>query len=847
LLDLRSVSRRDVEHAGVKAASLGELARAGFSVPEGFVLTTAAFERFVAHNAFCPDSLPETVARGLLPADVTHALITAATGLGGVSLAVRSSGVAEDLSGASFAGQYMTVLDVRGADALADAVRKCWASAFSERVAAYRAARGHPGVVGMAVLVQRLVQAEAAGVAFTANPVTGDRTETVVNAVRGLGERLVSGRASPDEWLVKGDEATCRRAPEDAIDAARARAIADLARRVEWHFGTPQDIEWALSDGRLFLLQARPITRLPEETPIPVPVEPPPGFWQRETSHYPRPVSPMFRTPLAVFNLSLRSMMSEFSLLADAIEFREIGGWVYRRLVPLGGRDRPAPPAWLMPLLIRVVRPIRTRIRGAVEAVRSDKAGFFIQQWYAEWKPDLVATMARLREVDLTAVSDEDLDRHIAAVLAFFRRSLSIHTLVNGAVLVRLAEIAFACRDLLGWDDRRTFELLNGLSEKSSEPSRRLAELAQMTRDRPAVRRLLERIDHDTVERLADADRDFAEAFAAYQLEFGCRALGEVADPTLAERPTLVLGLVRDQLVRRYDPAADAAALEGKRTAAIAEARTRLAGRPAGDRERFERALARAERAYPLREDNQSYAVSAPMALTRYGVLELGRRLANHRQIAQRDDVFWLELDEARTALRQGGDARVLVAHRKAERAWVEAHPGPASHGQDPGPPPSLAALPAEARFLMQALLWAAQRVFAAEPGGHDQAAGETLRGIAASPGMYTGPARVIRNEAEFTKLQPGDVLVCPMTSPAWSVLFPSVGALVTDAGGTLSHPAIIAREYRVPAVVATGNATRLLRDGQAVTVDGTIGTVAAGTTDRRSWRPSGAVAGPIR
>jgi pyruvate,water dikinase len=549
----------------------------------------------------------------------------------------------------------------------------------------------------------------------------------------------------------------------------------------------------------------------------------------------------MFRILLAAFNAGVRHMMSEFSLLVETIEFREIGGWVYQRMVPLGGKDMAAPPAWLMPLLIRVVPSIRSRIQGAVEVIRSDKVGSLIQRWYAEWKPDLMAGIAQLREVNLAAFSDEELDRHIAAVVAFFQRSLGIHTLTNGAVLVTLAEIAFACRDLLGWDDRKTFDLFSGLSERSSEPSRRLAQLAQMARERPLIRNLLERIDDNTVKRLADADRDFAQAFATYQREFGCRALHEVADPTLAETPTLILGLIRDQLVRGYDPAAAPAVLEQKRTATIAEARAALAGRSAQDRERFERALARGELAYPIREDNQFYAVSAPMALMRYAVLELGRRLADHGQIAHRDDVFFLELEEAREALRDavhrarrdGGDLHSLVARRKAERAWVEAHPGPASYGKDPGPPPSLVALPAEARFLMGALLWANNRVFAAEHSGHKQPAGRILHGIAASPGVYTGPARVIMNESEFARLQPGDVLVCPITSPVWSVLFPSVGALLTDTGGILSHPAIIAREYRVPAVVATGNATRLLHDGQNVTVDGNTGIVELNAHER--------------
>ena len=178
------------------------------------------------------------------------------------------------------------------------------------------------------------------------------------------------------------------------------------------------------------------------------------------------------------------------------------------------------------------------------------------------------------------------------------------------------------------------------------------------------------------------------------------------------------------------------------------------------------------------------------------------------------------------------GDAGMAVLVQRmvpAELAWVEAHTAPASYGKDPGPPPSFAVLPSEARFVHEALMWVADRIYAPQQSGQEQASETTLRGIAASPGDYTGPVRVIMNEGEFAKLRPGDVLVCPITSPVWSVLFPSIGALVTDSGGILSHPAIIAREYRVPAIVATGNGTRLLRDGQIVTVNGDTGTVELG------------------
>lgn len=810
---------------GSKAANLAKLIQAGFPVPDGFVVTTDAFERFLAANDFGPDALQETVLAASFPKDIADALRDAFANLGKASVAVRSSGVAEDLPGASFAGQYETVLDVRDADSLIAAVKRCWSSAFSRRVVAYKKKHGQAGAPVMAVIVQKLVRAGAAGVAFTADPVTGDRNEAIVSAVRGLGERLVSGKASPDEWSVKENKAIRKSSPEKAIDEKQALAIAELARRAEKYFGAPQDIEWAIENGKLFMLQSRPITTLSER--VSVPAEPPPGFWQREASHYPRPLSPMFRIVQKAFNASIKRASADFSILSEGIEFREIGGWVYQRMVPLGGKDMPMPPAWLMPLLIRVVPQMRSRIKGAAETIRSDKAGACIERWYKEWKPELIADTSRLRDVNLAALSDKELDRHIGKTIALFEHSLDIHARLNFAVLISLADIGFACRDILGWDERKTFDLFSGLSEKSSEPAHRLARLTQMAGKRPAMRKLLEKIDDNTVQRLAGADKDFAKAFSLYRREFGARTLRiEISEQTLAEAPALILRLIRDQLAREYNPNADLAALEQKRAATIIEAKKLLAGRPVQDREHFERALKRGEQAYPIREDNQFYTVSSPMALLRYAVLELGRRLADNKQIEQRDDIFFSELEEARKALETGDDQRSLVKRRKAERDWVVTHPGPMSYGNKPGPPPPLDALPSEARFLMEGMLWAMNLVFAAGHAGHEQVSGEVLHGIAASPGMYTGPVRIIMNESEFDKLRPGDVLVCPITSPVWSVLFPSLGALVTDTGGILSHPAIIAREYRVPAAVATGNATKLLRDGQIVTVDGNSGTV---------------------
>jgi rifampicin phosphotransferase len=239
VLSLDEVGSADAPRVGRKAATLGALKRAGFPVPEGVVVTTEALVRALAAAGLDAAAGPDQVAAVPLPDEVADAVAAAAERLGRGPLAVRSSGVDEDLPGASYAGQYESVLGVPAGD-LAAAVRRCWASAFTRHVADYRRHRGVGREVAMAVLVQPMVAAEAAGVAFSADPVTGDRDTAVVNAVRGLGDRLVAGRASPDEWVARGAAATCRATPEGAIDAEVAAEVAALARRVEAQLGAPR-------------------------------------------------------------------------------------------------------------------------------------------------------------------------------------------------------------------------------------------------------------------------------------------------------------------------------------------------------------------------------------------------------------------------------------------------------------------------------------------------------------------------------------------------------------------------------------------------------------------------------
>jgi rifampicin phosphotransferase len=828
VLALRDSAACDVALSGSKAANLAKLLAAGFPVPDGFVVTTTAFAA-QCHGRTAPAAAKAAVLDLPLADSLADAFRDALRGFAGCALAVRSSAVAEDLPNASFAGQYESILGIRSEQAAESALRRCWASAFSPRLSGYLESVGARSAP-MAVLVQRLVEADAAGVAFTADPVGGDRRECRVSAVRGSGERLVSGAATPDEWLVRGGQARCQAAPERTLDAGQVLEIAALARRVEALFGVPQDIEWARADGILYLLQARPIsTRLTDVDASPAPGSAPPaGFWRRADSHYPLPLYPFTRSVLLpAANRGFRRMCSEFGLLTETVEEREIDGYVYLRAVPIGGKDRPPPPDWLMRPLLRIVPALRNRVHQCVEAQRGDRAGQWLVRWRSSLRVGLEARIDALRSVRLATLDDSGLDRHLADTVDLLGDSQEIHMLLNQSQNLLLAEFAFACRDLLRWDDAQAFDLLAGLSHASSAPAQALARLADIVRGNPALLALLEEVDEASPACLASADADFADAFARYRRDFCFRTIRyEVADPTLAETPSLILTLLRDQLQRGYDPTADADALAAQRASLVERAREALTARSAADRARFERALERAAQAYPVREEHGFCDTMMPLALVRHAALELGRRLALDARIARREDVFHLELDEARAALHQSAPLHALVEQRRLQRQHILHRPGPASFGPTPAQPPSFAALPAEARFVHEAVVWFMERVFAAAASGRRQTDARLLRGTPASAGSYTGPVRVIRTESEFSRLRPGDVLVCPITSPVWSVLFPLIGALITDTGGILSHSAIIAREYRIPAVVATGNASELLRDGQVVFVDGRAGLV---------------------
>jgi pyruvate,water dikinase len=798
LVSLDDAEALDAALVGSKAANLAEAIRAGFPVPAGVVVTTG--QRGVSIEV--ADEILDRLGHG--------------------PLAVRSSATAEDLPDSSYAGQYESYLNVEGRQKLVEAIEACRASLHSDRVSSYTKEEGSSA---MAVLIQPMIDAGAAGVAFSAHPVSGARNQIVVDAVRGLGDQLVSGAVTPSQWVVEGDRIE---GTDGLLTSGQILQIAELARDAQAHFGSPQDIEWAIEDETLWLLQARPITSLPEPPiePIPIEFEIPSGYWEHDASHFPVPSYPIESFVPAMVAAAVKTWASEFGYLFDGIEFRDIGGWAYQRLAPLGGKEGPALPGWLMWMMVRIVPSVRNRLAMAREAVRTDKAGLFIDRWYDTWLPELTEAVDELKNVELAEFSDDGLKAHIDTCRRLATRGIEIHALLHGSLAIILYELVNTCERLLGWDMATTLEMVNGTSYKSTEPARRLSELAGLAAKRPEVLRAAQLPDFEVKSWLESIDEDFATAFIRYLDEHGEVALGQsVVAPTYAEMPSVLIATIANQVETGFRPETPDEANRRKREESIASTRAALAA-SAADLAEFDRVLERGQKAYPVREDNEFFTFSRPFAQFRYAVLELGGRLAGPGVIAERDDVMFLHLDEALTALSESPDLQAEVLVRKGQRAWASANPGPPYYGKETPPPSDLSFLPADTRLPMEAMLWSLHSIMAVEASKTTQGDASAIAGTPASAGTYTGPVRVVRDESEFSKIRAGDVLVCPITSPVWSVLFPSIGALVTDTGGILSHPAIIAREFRIPAVVATGNATELLQDGRIVAVDGSAGIV---------------------
>jgi pyruvate,water dikinase len=851
---LQDLDRDAVARAGGKAANLGELIRAGLPVPPGFVVTTDAYTLFVSSHGLQPEierlaqsadpddaAALDAASRAIadlfdarpIPEAIRDTVLDAYSRLGSPPVAVRSSATAEDRADASFAGQMETYLNIRGADALLNAVRRCWASLWTARAISYRARQGiPPSAVRLAVVVQELVDADAAGVLFTANPVTGHRGQTVIDAVPGLGEALVAGQVTPDHWVL--DTATRRmleariarkermtarteggtallplpdgQQDRPALDDATLAALLDLGRRAAAHFGAPQDVEWATAKGRLYLVQSRPITSLfPVPRPEPLPED---GLRVYVCANVIQGiVEPLTPMGIAVFRCLINSMAAfKYGIKVPrgqpAPVFKVAAGRLFidftvplrhpraARALPrmVGIMDRHI-SAILTSLLDREPRLAPVRRRLPVRLPVGFAVRLLGRLLWVEVSPEtaprrLVASAERLAgqiERQADRINDpRGCRRFIEERLAAFWPQFIYHAfpiILPGFTARFLAEL------LLGrWlnDPGALQPVLRSLPHNPT---------MEMDLTLWRISRALKRAGSEP-----SADHPLVRAFLVRYGHRGVREI-DVGMPRWRDDPEHVLNVLRIYLAHDDDDDPEEQFRRGEQAA-------EEAGRALVERVRREKGWLRARllqfllrrvRALLGRREFPKFLIVRIFAALRAMIARAGAALVAAGRLDRAEDVFFLDLND----LDSPGDLRRIAARNRAE------------YDRELG------------RKVIPRVMTSEGETFYTVPGVVPGA----LVGTPASAGCYEGTVRIVLDPTG-AKLLPGEVLVAPGTDPAWTPLFLSAGALVMELGGIMSHGSVVAREYGIPAVVGVPDATRQLRTGQRVRVDGESGQV---------------------
>ena len=834
VLDLEELGHAQVAVAGGKGAHLAELSRIpGVRVPPGFCITTGAFRQILEAVPSLDDRLDrlshlrpddhETIRaasleirrmleQSAIPDDLAESIERHLSRHGShAAYAVRSSATAEDSPTASFAGQHDTYLDVVGISAILEHVQRCWASLFSERAVTYRLRNGiEHRTVRMAVVVQRMVFPRLSGVLFTADPITGNRRIAAVEATIGLGEAFVSGLVNPDLYRVRDGTviSTTRRQAQPTLTDAQVVRLADLGRRIEAHFGRPQDVEWCLVDEDFHIVQSRPITTL---FPIPdandrehhvyvsvghqqmmTDAMKPLGlsYWNMTT---PRPMSVaggrlfVDVTRLLASPVTRAGLLDGFGrtdpLLRDALQ-SVIDRGDFIKPIP----DQEAPP---LPAGVAPIESIETDPSIVDELIaRSERS-------IAALKRE-IATTSGTELLDFILSDIEELRR-----ILFDRRSHRVFMTAMEATWWLNAKL----EEWLGEKNVADTLTLSVPSNVTSEMGLALLDVADVIRPKPAVVEFLEHTGDESFLNALPAiagGRDARDAIVAWLDKYGMRGPGEIdiTRPRWSERPRMLLPLLLGN-IRNFEPGAARRRFEHGRAQASRkeqEVLARLHALPDGAQKADEtkRMIDRVRTFIGYRE-YPKYGLVSRSFVHKQALLGEAERLVSAGVLREREDIFYLAFDELREVVRTHRvDAQLMRERRAAFESYRALTP---------------------------------PRVLTSEGEGlngsyrRDDVPGGTLLGLPVSSGVVEGRARVVLDMAE-AQLDPGDILVTAYTDPSWTPLFVAIRGLVTEVGGLMTHGAVIAREYGLPAVVGVTDATRRIRDGQRIRVHGGDGYV---------------------
>jgi rifampicin phosphotransferase len=856
VLDFQEIDQTQVAVVGGKGARLGELSRIeGIRVPPGFCVTTDAFQRILAEAPSIDDrldrlarlkpddrqairALSAEIRRSLeataIPKDLGSAITRPLVRLGEqAAYAVRSSATAEDLPTASFAGQHDTYLNIVGSAAILLHVSRSWASLFTERAVTYRLRHGfdHRNV-HMAVVVQRMVFPHAAGILFTADPVTSNRKVASVEASFGLGEALVSGLVNPDVYKVRDGEVIAKAVAtkqlaiyaspangtqEQTIEAERQEQpaltdtevvrLAQLGRRVEAHYGRPQDIEWCLVDDGFEIVQSRPITTL-----FPIPAA---GDGENHVyvsvGHQQMMTDPMKPLGLSLFQLTALPRMYEAGgrLFVDVAQRLASPTSRAGVLEALGKSD---------PLIEDALQTVLER-GDFIPSIPDDSPGGPPPGGAPapiETDPAIVAELIERSQVSIAALKRDIRTKSGTALLDFILADIQelkrlLFDPQSHQVIMAAMEATWWLNELVeAWlGEKNAADTLtqSAPGNVTSEMGLALLEVADVIRPYPEVVAFLEHVeDEDFLDQLAElaGGPEARDKIRAYLDRFGMRCVGEIdiTRPRWRERPsTLVPPLVGN--IRNFEPGAGQRRFEqGRQEASEKEQELleRLRTLPGGEQkaEEAKRMIDRVRTFIGYRE-YPKYGIVSRYFVYKQALLEEAERLVQADVLAEKEDIFYLTFQELGDVVRTNEVDDQLISQRKhAFRSY-----------QSLTPP---RVLTSEGEVIAGAYR-------------RDDVPTGALIGLAVSGGTIEGRARVILDMTD-ADLEAGDILVTAYTDPSWSPLFVAIKGLVTEVGGLMTHGAVIAREYGLPAVVGVEQATRLIRDGQRIRVHGTDGYV---------------------
>ena len=866
VLGFQDVDKTKLMVVGGKGANLGELSRLeGIRVPDGFCITTEAFERIIGETSSISELLDQlsllkvddqakiadlsgeirrTIEGISIPQDISEDIVRHLSRLGEENAyAVRSSATAEDLPTASFAGQQDTYLNIIGEEAILKHVSKCWASLFTDRTVIYRLQNNFDHrKVHLAVVVQKMVFPQVAGIMFTADPVTSNRRVLSIDASFGLGEAMVAGLVNADNYKVsngkvtdkkistkklaiyalgdggtKGEEIEPEQQNRQALTDEQVIELERIGRKIEEHFGSPQDIEWCLADGEIYVVQSRPITTL---FPIPE-ANDQENHVYISVGHQQMMTDPIRPLGLSVWQLTAgRPMYTAGGRLFVDVTPELASPSKRHILVNVLGKSDPLIRDALMTILGRgdfvKTLPDDTQEQSSGKSTQgAPPVGF---QTLADYDPSVVSDLMKRSQASIEAMrhniqtkSGSDLVDFILDDLEQLRSKRGLSDPQSfGVIMTGMNASSWINEKMEEWlgeknvADTISQSVLNNIT---SEMGLELLDVADVIRPYPEVVEYLQHArDDDFWDGLAKlrGGQQTRDAIQAFLNKYGMRCAGEIdiTRTRWSEKPTTIIPMILRNIMY-MEPGASKRKFEQGRQEALnkeQEILDRLKQLPGGEQkaEETKRMIGLIRNLSGYRE-YPKYAIVQRYFVYKQALLKEAKRLVRANVIREKEDIYYLTLEELREVVRTHAlDYRIISKRKDDYKLYEKLNP------------PRVITSDGEiisGRYKRENL-----------PAG-------AIVGLAVSSGVVEGRARVILN-MEDADLEDGDILVTAFTDPSWTPLFVSIKGLVTEVGGLMTHGAVIAREYCLPAVVGVENATKLIKDGQRIRVHGTEGYV---------------------